>query len=100
MTGNAEGIMLSKGALEQKYGFQIPVIDQMAYNGLIDPIPMAWRNNTCNKNDNLQNKYITGDFVFNIRKLTNRMVYENLLNRICKPPTAVEKWIDLYPFLC
>ncbi len=27
------------------------------------------------------------------------MLYETLLNRICKPPRAVEKWIDLYPFL-
>ncbi len=52
---NAEGMKLSKGALEQKYDFQF---DQMAYNSLIDAIPTAWRNNTCNKKGNLQNKYI------------------------------------------
>ncbi len=93
---NAEGIILSKGALEQKYDFQI---DEMAYNCLIDAIPTACGNNTCHKKDNLQNEYLVGGFVFDIRKLTNRMVYENLLNRLCKPPTAVEKWIDLYPLL-
>ncbi len=43
---NAEGIMLSKRALEQKYDFQI---DQIAYNSLIDEIPTDSRNNACNK---------------------------------------------------
>ncbi len=84
---NAEGIMSCKGALEQRYDFQI---GQMAYHNLTDAIPTAWRNNNCNKKDNIQNKYIVGDFVFAIRKLTNGMVYENLLNRICKTPQLLK----------
>ncbi len=68
---NAEGMMLSKRALEQKYGFQN---DQMTYNSLIDANPTSWRTNTCSKTDNLHNKYIAGDLVFDIRKITNRML--------------------------
>lgn len=99
---NTNGGRMTKEQLSVKYNVSV---DTLFYNGLINAIPIQWREimTKYNEEDRLTEKanddiYIQNKYV-KISSLNNRMLYWHLLNRITKPPTVLSKWMDEYPFL-
>ena len=80
-------------------------VDTLTYNGIIDAIPKHWRacmtkysaeNEPKDKSDD---EVYIADRRVKISTLSNQMLYWHLLDRIIKPPTALSKWMEEFPFL-
>ena len=90
----------SRHELETEYNC---IISDLDYNSIIAAIPNTWkkaiRNLTSeNKTREIQGSYDINHLKINLSKLTNKIVYESLTFKNCIP-TAVNKWIEYYPFL-
>ena len=77
----------------------------MSYNCLSSAIPKSWKKKLkyqkvdCFERwpDEIYIKIINKYVVLN--KVRNKQIYEELIRKVIKPPTAVEPWIETYPFL-
>ena len=82
-------------------------ISQMKYNSIRSAIPINWKKTIkdisimhvadIRLNDEPQIKI--NNILKPLSKCTNKNIYHKLLCNQIKPPTAVDKWINTYPFL-
>jgi len=78
-------------------------ISPMAYNSLIHALPKAWKAimKNADKPENVltNNQICIQNKIYNIYELTSQQIYWNILEKIIKTPTSLDKWIDEFPFL-
>jgi hypothetical protein len=98
---NSNGTLLTKEELNHKYELHIT---DMTYISLINAIPNTWKllmknNYSTYANETRQkDEIIIGGKKYAIKELTNQILYWHLVNKIIKPPTAIN-WISEFPFL-
>ena len=70
---------------------------------LLDAIPKYWKlkinNVTCKYTAIPKFSLILNNRVTEITRITSRKVYSELIRDMVKEPTAIETWLDLFPFL-
>ena len=106
-----DGELLSVAQFEAKFGIHINI---MMYNSLISAIPGQWKNHLrteCghiippnpignnNADDRQMGHIIIDKTVYTLDNLSSNKIYWALVNRIKNQPTALDKWIDDFPFL-
>ena len=83
-------------------------ITQMKYNSLRSAIPADWKKmikDTSKKTNVCKTRLNNEPFIKiykslkPLSKCTNKLIYNKLLCNQTKPPTAIEKWINMFPFL-
>ena len=83
-------------------------ITQMKYNSMISAIPSIWKKQIKEAANN-QDGEITripdephikiNNNLKPLAKCTNKNIYYNLMQKYIKPPTSIEKWVIIFPFL-
>jgi len=75
----------------------------MDYNSLITAIPAKWKANIIQYGDKASNEnaedIFLGKSCYNVDCLNSKTIYNILVNRIVTVPTAIDRWIDEFPFL-
>ena len=79
-------------------------ISIMKYNALKCSLPNLWKkmiiqNNNIAKTQSLQPNIRIGNVIKPISLIKTKEMYNNLIIEKIKPPTSIETWINLYPFL-
>ena len=96
------GSVLTKEQLHLKYNLPIKT---MTYNSLIQAIPMRWKKQELlstqdkTQNGNPLSTIYVGHKCYDINTITSNKLYWHILENTTKSPTAVDKWIDQFPFL-
>ena len=81
---------------------------QLSYNSLLCSIPKNWKKDIKSifPTNNLEQWKFNNEILTNIIKnpkpienLTSKDIYIALIRKKIKPPTAIETWINIYPFL-
>ena len=77
----------------------------MQYNSIMSSIPSRWKNKLRHKKLHHLEIWIDSSLhvilnsrAKNIKKVTTKEIYWEFLNNIIKPPTCIDKWVELYPF--
>ena len=100
---DSSGILLERNTLNKSLQSNL---SQMSYNCLSSAIPKSWKKKLkyqkvdCFERwpDEIYIKIINKYVILN--KVRNKQIYEKLFRKVIKPPpTAVEPWIETYPFL-
>ena len=82
-------------------------INSMRWNSIVSAIPKEWKNKLV-KLVNIQSKdlldaegiYIRINNKFkSIKHVSSKEIYLSLINRKSIPPTSIEKWIYIFPFM-
>lgn len=102
---NKEGKILSRKDLNKHLNWSL---EKMEYNILISSIPKMWctklkLSNTLSslnvsRIDSVPKLRINNSLK-SITLLTSKHIYMELVNKISKPITSLDTWIDIYPFL-
>lgn len=93
--------LLGPDALSRKFNLHI---NKMAYNSLIHAIPSKWKHVMLNNNHGEKMKdddltiTVNGERI-GIESVKSHMLYWHLVNKITKPPTAIDKWVSEFVFL-
>ena len=82
-------------------------LTQMKYNSLISAIPKTWKHIIKDKfsiTDNTvrisHEPYLKINTIQKpLSKITNKQIYLTLISKHIKPPTAIDTWINIFPFL-
>ena len=76
----------------------------LQYNALKSCIPKAWKKVFLENNNKIEAQIL--EPILQIRntkksivKITSKELYQNLILHKIKPPTAIESWTNIYPFL-
>ena len=89
----------SKERLEIDYNIHIPV---MKYNMLVSAIPKSWFS-LIHLNSNHENagvcEKIWSNCLNNLETVSNKKIYNSLIEMKCITPASQNKWIEYYPFL-
>ena len=79
----------------------------MRWNSIVSSIPKEWKNKLI-KSGNFESKdsidvkgiYIQiNNKLKKIEKISSKEIYLSLIKRKILPPTSIEKWIDIFPFM-
>ena len=97
-----EGNILKRSVSNQKLEKHL---SKMLYYSLVSSIPQVWkkklrqvqipkeRHGTDEINVKVNSKWTP------LSKTNSKLIYESLLKKITRPPTSINKWIEIYPFL-
>ena len=95
---NSNGTSKTKIELENKYEISI---DDMDYNSLLHSIPKEWRKllhknpiHTAEINENI--KLNINNKIIYLSKVRCKDIYLYFISKIVKPPTACNKWSEIY----
>ena len=97
-----QGNILTMGDLNEKVEANL---SQLFYNCLVTALPVIWKKKV--KYENINNidrwsdvalLYINNKLI-PIEKISSKLVYTHLIKESTKPPTSLNAWIELYPFL-
>ena len=79
-------------------------ISSMSYNKIIASIPKEWKDNI--KSKEIQNIHKSNVPILTVKgkkmeisKVKNKVLYWCIINCKLLPPTAIDTWVELYPFL-
>ena len=99
---DSEGNILKRSQLNQKLETHL---SEMFYNSVVSSIPQVWKkklrpvqipkeeHGTDEINIKVDSKLTP------LSKTNSKLIYESLLKKIIKPPTSINTWIEIYPFL-
>ena len=99
---DSEGNILKRSQLNQKLETHL---SEMFYNSVVSSIPQVWKKKlrpvqipkegqgTDEINIKVDSKWTP------LSKTNSKLIYESLLKQIIKPPTSINTWIEIYPFL-
>ena len=96
------GHFLERSILNEKLGSNL---SQMSYNSLISAIPKDWKAKIKEKpvilTDRLTDEIRVkcNNILLSLEKITAKKMYNEIIQELAKPPTAIEAWIEIYPFL-
>ena len=96
------GFVLKREELNKKLESNI---SQLLYNCVLTAIPSNWKIKVANKHQNNVERwpenvvFHVNDRPIPVQKVTSKFVYAHLIKQKTKPPTSLNVWIDLYPFL-
>ena len=97
-----EGNILKRYQLNQKLETHL---SEMFYNSVVSSIPQVWKkklrqvqipkegHGTDEINIEVDSKWTP------LSKTNSKLIYESLLKKIIKPPTSINTWTEIYPFL-
>jgi len=98
---DSNGKLLTHDQFCKQYSFQVNFLE---YRSVLKAIPKRWiteitNDVTCKKGAQIKSEDIKKVMCDKILKLTSKQVYWYHMTNLIKQPTAVEKWIEEFPFL-